>query len=274
MSERTGKTDQEASAEAIDRVHTAAALSISPELFEQLYLAPKTAVRGELRQTFGNPTPIALGGFLLCTTPLSMILLEWQGAGGIAGAANVGSYFFLGGLLLVLGGIGEWIIGNTFPSTVFCTFGGFWLTMGATICPGYGAYAIYSPSGSPSEGLTEPQFFATFSFFLIGMTILCAVYTIASIRTNIVLFSILLLLVPCFACLSASFFAVSHGQTGPAIVFQHAGAALLLVVSLLGWYIFFALILLSVEFPFNLPLGDLSTLVSGMKKRTTEKEHV
>lgn len=76
------------------------------------------------------------------------------------------------------------------------------------------------------------------------------------------------------ACLSASFFAVSHGQTGPAIVFQHAGAALLLVVSLLGWYIFFALILLSVEFPFNLPLGDLSTLVSGMKKRTTEKEHV
>jgi hypothetical protein len=29
------------------------------------------------------------------------------------------------------------------------------------------------------------------------MTILCAVYTIASIRTNIVLFSILLLLVPC-----------------------------------------------------------------------------
>lgn len=116
--------------------------------------------------------------------------------------------------MLVLGGIGEWIIGrtfplfldgrsnaysvgNTFPSTVFCTFGGFWLTMGATICPGYGAYAIYSPSGSPSEGLTEPQFFATFSFFLVGMTILCAVYTIASIRTNIVLFSILLLLVPC-----------------------------------------------------------------------------
>jgi hypothetical protein len=26
-----------------------------------------------------------------------------------------GSYFFLGGLLLVLGGIGEWIIGRTFP---------------------------------------------------------------------------------------------------------------------------------------------------------------
>lgn len=58
------------------------------------------------------------------------------------------------------------------------------------------------------------------------------------------------------------------------MVFQRAGAALLLVVSLLGWYIFFALILLSVEFPFNLPLGDLSTLVSGMKKRASEKEHV
>lgn len=31
----------------------------------------------------------ALGGFLLCTTPVSMSLLEWQGAGGFGAAANV-----------------------------------------------------------------------------------------------------------------------------------------------------------------------------------------
>lgn len=34
-----------------------------------------------------------------------------------------GAYFYLGGLLLTLGGIGEWILGNTFPATVFTTFG-------------------------------------------------------------------------------------------------------------------------------------------------------
>jgi len=33
-------------------------LSISPEVFEKLYLSPETAVKGDLRTTFGNPTPV------------------------------------------------------------------------------------------------------------------------------------------------------------------------------------------------------------------------
>lgn len=88
------------------------------------------------------------------------------------------------------------ITGNTFPSTVFCLFGGFWLTFGATIVPSYGAYGTYSTNGNVAEGLDEPQFYATFAFFLAVMTILCAVFTIASIRTNVIFFAILLLLVP------------------------------------------------------------------------------
>lgn len=33
-------------------------LSISPEVFEKLYLSPENAVKGYLRKTFGNPTPV------------------------------------------------------------------------------------------------------------------------------------------------------------------------------------------------------------------------
>ncbi|KAI0487271.1 GPR1/FUN34/yaaH family-domain-containing protein [Xylaria cf. heliscus] len=253
--------------EMLGRIPTTGGLSISPELFEQLYLSPKNQVKGQLRHTLGNPTPLALGGFLLCTTPLSMILLQWQGSGGFGGAANVGSYFFLGGLLLLLGGIGEWILGNTFPSTVFCTFGGFWFTFGSTIVPGYGAYGLYSTTGVSSEGLSEPQFSATFAFFLVAMTLLCTVFTVASVRTNVVLFTLLLVLIPTFACLSASFFAASHNLPARALTLQHAGGALLLVVSLLGWYIFSALVLISVEFPIMLPLGDLSTIIQARKDK-------
>ncbi|KAL6411978.1 hypothetical protein AUP68_04358 [Ilyonectria robusta] len=95
--------------EILHKIQTSSSIPISPELFEQLYLAPKTDVKGQLRQTFGNPTPIglycfiiyvdvpsllieflkALGGLLLCAMPLSMVLLGWQGAGGFGGAANV-----------------------------------------------------------------------------------------------------------------------------------------------------------------------------------------
>lgn len=98
----------------------------------QLYLAPETPVAGNLRWTFGNPTPVALAGFLLANTPASIDLMGWGGAGGGTGnaSAGIGTYYFLGAVLLYAGGIGEWILGNTFPAVVFFTFGGFWATFG------------------------------------------------------------------------------------------------------------------------------------------------
>lgn len=50
----------------LQRIATAGSISIPPEIFEQLYLSPHNRVKGELRQTFGNPTPIGtviLAGF-------------------------------------------------------------------------------------------------------------------------------------------------------------------------------------------------------------------
>ena len=43
---------------ALKRIRTAGSISISPELFEKLYLSPQNAVKGDLRKTFGNPTPL------------------------------------------------------------------------------------------------------------------------------------------------------------------------------------------------------------------------
>lgn len=94
--------------QTLHRAKTAGAVSISAELFEKLYLAPKTEVNGQLRRTFGNPTPMynslgklpalalclpptkanhdvfsisGLVGFLLALTPLSCDLMQWRGAG-------------------------------------------------------------------------------------------------------------------------------------------------------------------------------------------------
>jgi len=43
---------------ALSRIKTTGSLSISPELFEKIYLSPQNKVAGELRKTFGNPTPL------------------------------------------------------------------------------------------------------------------------------------------------------------------------------------------------------------------------
>jgi len=44
--------------ETLKRIRTMGSVNISAELFEKLYLTPENKVKGELRKTFGNPTPM------------------------------------------------------------------------------------------------------------------------------------------------------------------------------------------------------------------------
>ncbi|KKA30008.1 hypothetical protein TD95_004393 [Thielaviopsis punctulata] len=259
----------------LDRRRTYGSISISPEMFEELYLQPKNQVKGDLRAKFGNPTPVAIGGFILTTTPLSMALLGWQGAGGVVAPANVGTYLWLGGVLLLFGGVGEWILGNTFPCTVFMTFGGFWLTVGTTLVPEFAAYASYATDPSdPASGLANPMFFSTFGFFLVVMCMLSFVFMIASMRVNVAFVGVFVTLVFTFACLSASFFKVGQGDAALSLKLQHVGAGFLFATSLFGWWIFFGLVFASVDFPIALPMGDLSTMIKGKSERAKKTEHV
>lgn len=43
---------------ALKRMRTAGSLTITPELFEKIYLSPKNQVSNNIRSTFGNPTPL------------------------------------------------------------------------------------------------------------------------------------------------------------------------------------------------------------------------
>jgi hypothetical protein len=45
-------------AEALNRFRSATSIAMTPELFEKLYLSPQSKVKGHLRDTFGNPTPM------------------------------------------------------------------------------------------------------------------------------------------------------------------------------------------------------------------------
>lgn len=51
--DHNGKMD-----DTLQKIRTAGGISMSAELFEKLYLSPKDAVKGDLRKTFGNPTPM------------------------------------------------------------------------------------------------------------------------------------------------------------------------------------------------------------------------
>ncbi|SMR54267.1 unnamed protein product [Zymoseptoria tritici ST99CH_3D1] len=269
---------------ALRRIQTSGSISISPELFEKIYLSPQNKVAGDLRKTFGNPTPLALGGFLLSLTPLSCDLMGWRGAGG-NGAASTGVYFFFGGLLMILGSLGEFILGNTFPFVVFGTFGAFWLAYAATLQPFYNAYGAYGdPTADtfPGNGLETRGFNASFAFFLVFMGVLCFLYMILALRTNLVFFLIFLFLVPSFGLLAGAFWLLAEDfdpanptttNAATAKTCIIAAGATTFVVDMLGWYIFFAILLASLDFPFQLSVVDLSRYVKGASDKARAREH-
>ncbi|PVI06299.1 hypothetical protein DM02DRAFT_649812 [Periconia macrospinosa] len=258
---------------ALRKMQTAGSISITPELFEKLYLSPPNKVKGDLRKTFGNPTPLALIGFLMCLFPLSMTLMGWRGAGH-SGAAGIGTYWFFGGLLMMLGAIGEWILGNTFPFVVFGTFGAFWLSYAATLQPYFNAYGAYSTNGSIAQGLETDGFRSGLAFWFVTMGLMCLIYMVCAIRTNFVFFNIFLFLVITFACLTGAYFQLNKGAIALATRLQITAGATAFIVCVFGWWIFAAIMLASLDFPFEIPVGDLSGFIKGASERNAAEKNV
>jgi len=119
--------------------------------------------------------------------------------------------------------------------------------------PYVGAFDDYAASG----GIAGEPFNASFAFILVFMGVLCFVYMIVSLRTNLVFFLIFVTLVWVFGCLCAFYFQLAQYAAGDIIApntsLLVAGGAGAFVVSMLGWYIFLAILLAAVDFPFSLP---------------------
>jgi len=190
---------------------------------------------------------------------------------------------------MLLGGFLEFILGNTFPSIVFSSFGAFWLTFASTLQPFYNAYGAYSPDPTkPGLGLESVGFNASFAFFLIFMGVLCTIYFICSLRTNVVFMVIFLTLICAFGCLAGAFFQLANAYAAAAVndaamSASHAatagrcvvaGGAFTFVTSMAGWWIFFAIMLAALDFPFQIPVGDLSTMIKGASERKQERDMV
>lgn len=54
------------------RYELAKTVTLTPELYEKLFIAPKTPVAGDLRSRFGNPTPVGVLGFSVGVIPLAI----------------------------------------------------------------------------------------------------------------------------------------------------------------------------------------------------------
>ncbi|KAH6713606.1 hypothetical protein BKA61DRAFT_688652 [Leptodontidium sp. MPI-SDFR-AT-0119] len=265
-------------------------LKISLELFEKLYLSPENNVHGDLRKTFGNPTPLAVVGFVVALSPLSIELMGWRGASGLSATA-----YFFGGLLLVVSGLLEFFLGNTFPSVVFVSYGAHFLTFAATFQPFSNAIAAYSPDGTqtrtsplsilplplfPSSLLTRPflssflpsplfqspkhpqtslpspqtetpEFASSFAFYALFMGLLSFIYLICSLRTNLIFVFVFTGASLGFVLAAASFWTTALGMIVGATLLKGAGGAFF-VAAVMGWYLLAAIMFATLDLPWGL----------------------
>ncbi|KAK1067439.1 hypothetical protein LTR33_011363 [Friedmanniomyces endolithicus] len=105
------------------------------------------------------------------------------------------------------------------------------------------------------------------------MAVLCLFYAIAALRTNICLVVILVCFCVTFPCLAASYFYAGAG-VGPATECRVVGAAFAFVASLVAWYLWFSMLLEAVDWPFSLPVGDLSTMIKGKSDKLKSAENM
>ncbi|KAJ5493626.1 GPR1/FUN34/yaaH protein [Penicillium fimorum] len=231
-------------------------VTLSSEQFERLYLTPMTVRQSPLAKKVGNPTPLR---FCHYNHPLSCCLMAWRGAGG-NGIAFIGPIVFLGGLLLLITSILEFIIGNTFPCVVFGTIGGFWFAFAATMIPAFNAAAPYSSSGTDTAaGLASEAFMNTYAFLFITMAVLMLIFLICSTRINVVYTVIFLFLLLVFLLLSSAYWQLGQGNAASGDRCVKGAGASLFVASLLGFYLLIVQLFECVGFPPFLPVGDLST---------------
>jgi succinate-acetate transporter protein len=99
------------------------------------------------------------------------------------------------------------------------------------------------------------------------MGVLCLVFLICSLRTTIVYVVVYTTLVVAFGLLTGLHFQLAVGNTELAASLQVAAGATLLVTSIAIWWIFFATMLEVLDFPFKIPVGDLSWLIKGASSR-------
>ncbi|KAI9710723.1 MAG: hypothetical protein M1820_002556 [Bogoriella megaspora] len=232
------------------------AMTISPELFEKLFLSPKTPHAGDNIKRFANPTAMGFVGFVISVFTLGIVLMGWGGANGLSGVAGI--FFFTGPVLLVLGTIFEYILGNFFAMMIQSLFSVFWLSFGLLQLPTLNLAGAYSPTGNMEEGLASKEYNAAVGLYLIVWGFAFFTYFIFTLKTNCVLAAIFVLTATGSWVLAGAYFRLGNGDHAFAQTLQMTSGAILFVVAALGWYMTFVIMATEMRLPVNLPVGDLT----------------
>ncbi len=189
-----------------------------------------------------NPAPLGLSAFALTTFVLSSsnagFLFSKSGAGTFI---VLGLAIFYGGIVQVLAGLQEFRAGNTFGATAFCSYGGFWMSLGFVLLP------FFAGGTKNLVDLLGTDAAAGVGVFLLGWTIFTVLMFLATLRSSLALMGV-------FFFLSLTFLALTIGWlAGPSTAWIQLGGWLGIITALIAWYTALAGVLGAGKAMFTLP---------------------
>jgi succinate-acetate transporter protein len=143
----------------------------------------------------------------------------------------------------------EFRVGNTFGSTLHCSYGAFWLSFAMFLIPSLGIHEAYAGD--------QRAFTVAVGIFLMAWCLLTLVFTIGALKTNITILFVLGCLTLAFFFLAlAQFIAVPHPSA--AIKVNRAGGAFAIFCALGALYAGASGIMLPESTWVRFPLGEFS----------------
>lgn len=134
--------------------------------------------------------------------------------------ARRGIFFFVGPLLLTLGLIFEWIMGNFFSMMVMGLFAVFWLSFGLLQLPTLALTSAYSATGDAAEGAASVGYNATIALYLIVWGFALFTFFIFTLKTNIIFAGIFFFVTIAAWVLSGAYWKVASGDYVTAVQLQ------------------------------------------------------
>ena len=171
-----------------------------------------------------DPAPLGLAGFALTT-----FLLSGHNATFIPDLIWIGPALFYGGLAQLTAGMWEFRNGNVFGATAFSTYGGFWLALGIFV-----TLLVVSKNFAGAVGANPHDVPNALAWFLLAFAIFNTYMMLWSLRINVAVFLVFLVLEITEILLSIGFFYEAHGHANNGWV--HAGGWVGILTALLAWY--------------------------------------
>jgi succinate-acetate transporter protein len=171
-----------------------------------------------------DPAPLGLAGFALTT-----FLLSGHNATFIPDLIWIGPALFYGGLAQLTAGMWEFRNGNVFGATAFSTYGAFWLALGIFV-----TFIVLSKNWAGAITANPHDVPNALAWFLLAFAIFNTYMMLWSMRVNVAVFLVFLVLEITEILLAIGFFYEAHGHANNGWI--HTGGWVGILTAACAWY--------------------------------------